>query len=92
MIATAIIDALDDGGLMSMSSEELLESFEPELEIELDEGRPAANNKTRYQLTISVPPNLPRTSRGRNNPGVVTIKTNHPSGQEIQMQLTLQSF
>lgn len=37
LIATAIIDNLDSSGLMSSSSEELLESFEPELEIELDE-------------------------------------------------------
>ncbi len=37
LIAMTIIDALDSDGLMSMTSEELLEGFDPELEIELDE-------------------------------------------------------
>lgn len=36
-IAMNIIDSLDTGGLLSTSVEELLESFDPELEIELDE-------------------------------------------------------
>ncbi len=36
-IAMTIIDSLDSGGLLSTSVEELLEGFDPELEIELDE-------------------------------------------------------
>ncbi len=37
LIATAIIDALAPSGLLGISVEELLECFDPELEIELDE-------------------------------------------------------
>ncbi len=36
-IAMAILDATDDNGRLSLSAEEIWESFDPELEIELDE-------------------------------------------------------
>lgn len=37
LIATTLIDALDPAGLLSIPPEELVENFDPELEIELDE-------------------------------------------------------
>ena len=37
LIAITIIDSLDSGGLLSTTVEELIESFDPELEIEIDE-------------------------------------------------------
>lgn len=37
LIATAIIDALEPSGMLGTGSEELLEVFDPELDIELDE-------------------------------------------------------
>ncbi|MEZ6062065.1 MAG: DUF1573 domain-containing protein [Planctomycetaceae bacterium] len=46
----------------------------------------------RYSLSVVVPPGIPRTDREENNPGRIVCKTNHPSGEQLLLNLKLKAF
>jgi len=46
----------------------------------------------RYRLKIEVPPGLPSVQRGRDNPVVIRMKTNHPNFEELDLEFAFSSF
>ena len=46
----------------------------------------------RYRLKIEVPPGLPGVQRGRENPVVIRMKTNHPNFEELDLQFAFTSI
>lgn len=69
-----------------------IEAIPKFLEVEMDEGKPLGDSKRRYTMKIRIPAGYPATARGRDNPGLLRIKTNHPSGQQIDLQMTFRTF
>ena len=62
------------------------------LQVEMDKGKALGKTKRRYTLKITIPAGYPATSRGKDNPAVLKIQTNHPSGQRIDLQMTFRTF
>ncbi len=52
----------------------------------------SAGAMTRYSLTITVPPGIPRTSRDADDPATIRCRTNHPSGEELLLRVKMRSF
>ena len=63
------------------------------VKVDLEPSGAAANGPSgRYKMTVRIPPGIPRTKRDRENPGKITIETNHPSGQQLHIKLSFTSF
>ena len=62
------------------------------VKVKLDDGKPLGRDKRRYTLKITIPAGFPASARGLENPGLLQIKTNHPSGQQFDLQLTFRTF
>ncbi|MEQ9409666.1 MAG: DUF1573 domain-containing protein [Fuerstiella sp.] len=59
---------------------------------ELHPGTDVGESRQRYKLTIRIPPGIPRSSRDGSNPARLSMETNHPSGQAIQLLLSYTVF
>jgi len=46
----------------------------------------------RYRLSIEVPPGLPSVQRGRDNPVVIQMKTNHPNFEDLSLEYAFTSY
>jgi Protein of unknown function (DUF1573) len=45
----------------------------------------------RYTLTLTVPPGRPRVQKTDTSPGIVTLKTNHPNGETVEISVQMNS-
>lgn len=55
---------------------------------------PAASStkSLRFRIKIEVPAGLPSLTRGRSNPAVIRMKTNHPSVEELKLDFAFSSI
>lgn len=64
-----------------------VDAFPTYLSASLERVGAVGTDKARYKMKIQVPPGLPQTSRGADDPAIIDIKTNHPSGQSLRIQV-----
>jgi hypothetical protein len=50
------------------------------------------SSSRRYRLKIEVPPGLPSVQRGRDNPVIIQMKTNHPNFEDLSLEYAFTSY
>ncbi|MEZ6126345.1 MAG: DUF1573 domain-containing protein [Planctomycetaceae bacterium] len=62
------------------------------IELKLEPIQRSAGGKSRYKMTVRIPPGIPRSQRDVTDPATINAATNHPSGQDVFLKLSYKAF
>ena len=62
------------------------------LRVSLEPIGESSGNVRRYAMTVEMPPGAPRTKRLVGNSGTIHCETNHPTGENIDLMVRIDSF